>query len=47
MIEIIERPRFEGTPEEQIEQIKKFIYILVDQLNYIHQELERGVNDGK
>lgn len=47
MIDIIEKPRFEGTPEEQIEQMKKFIYMLVDQLNMIHSYMEGGENDGK
>lgn len=47
MSEIIDRPRFEGSSEEQIEQMKKFIFLLVEQLNRIHEQLERGETDGK
>ena len=47
MMEIIEMPRIEGTEEEKIEQMKKFIFLLVEQLNRIHEQLERGETDGK
>lgn len=33
-------------PREQLQQLKSYLFQLVDQLNYALEQLERGMNNG-
>lgn len=34
-------------PRQQLQQLKRYLFQLVDQLNYALEQLERSVRDGK
>ena len=38
---------FAGTPEEQIDQLKRYLYQLIDQLNYVLETIETQNNPKK
>lgn len=43
-------PNLSGTPEEQLRQLKGYLYQLVDQLNYspaFHKQEQKGEENGK
>lgn len=35
-----------GTPEQQVQQLKRYLYQLVDQLNYQLKQLEKNNKEG-
>lgn len=43
----IEKPRLGGNTQEQLEQIRRYLFRLVDQINMIMLELEREIKEVK